>query len=224
MNNKDDMSQNIENSLTIVSQNNTAQLPAIANEIDSYYKQGAMLYAEAMGRYNIEIEKLQNSIKNATLAKTDEEKKFLEIKQELALDFRILEQLQDEFMQKLSSVEELNSEYKELVDEAQFTKLLLHKKRALAKVESKIEELEITYLSNELERINFLAKLEPKRRHIDTLKESLKELELEKEHFATTKLHQLPQMAFSSNELSQKNIEDDVVDASIVDEQIQQNS
>jgi hypothetical protein len=224
MNNKDDMSQNIENSLTIVSQNNTAQLPAIANEIDSYYKQGAMLYAEAMGRYNIEIEKLQNSIKNATLAKIDEEKKLLEIKQELALDFRILEQLQDEFMQKLSSVEELNSEYKELVDEDQFTKLLLHKKRELAKVESKIEELEITYLSNELERINFLAKLEPKRRHIDTLKESLKELELEKEHFATTKLHQLPQMAFSSNELSQKNIEDDVVDASIVDEQIQQNS
>jgi hypothetical protein len=224
MNNKDDMSQNIENSLTIVSQNNTAQLPAIANEIDSYYKQGAMLYAEAMGRYNIEIEKLQNSIKNATLAKIDEEKKLLEIEQELALDFRILEQLQDEFMQKLSSVEELNSEYKELVDEDQFTKLLLHKKRELAKVESKIEELEITYLSNELERINFLAKLEPKRRHIDTLKESLKELELEKEHFATTKLHQLPQMAFSSNELSQKNIEDDVVDASIVDEQIQQNS
>ena len=214
--NRDEIGENIGNSLTTVQNNKTAPLPAIANEIDSYYKQGAMLYAEAMGRYNIEIEKLQNRIEKSKSNKQEEETKLLALEQELALDYRVLEQLQDEFMQKLNSIEELNTEYKELVDEAGYAKLLSHKTRELHRVENKIDELEISYLSNELERINFLVKLEPKRRNIEVLAESVKELQLEKEHFATTKLHQLPQMAFSSNEIHKN---EEVVDASILEEE-----
>jgi chromosome segregation ATPase len=216
--NRNDISENVGNSLTIVQNNNTAeQLPVIANEIDSYYKQGAMLYAETMGRYNIEIEKLQNRIKRAKSNKHKEETKLLALEQELALDYRVLEQLQDEFMQKLNSIEELNAEYKELIDEAGYRKLLSHKTRELKRVENKIDELEISYLSNELEHINLLSKLEPKRRYIDTLVENIKELELEKEHFAVTKLHQLPQMAFTHNDNSHKNKE--VVDTSILEDE-----
>ncbi len=215
--NKEDITENIQNVLTLTSTTGTS-VPAIINEIDSYYKQGAIAYAEGVSRYNVEIEKLLNSIENAVNDKQKEETTLLALEQELAIDNRLLEQLQDEFMQKLQSIEELNTEYKELVDEAGYTKLLAQKRRELYKVQEKIDELELTYLSHELERINTLAILEPKRRYIDTLKENVKELELEKEHFASTKLHQLPQMGLAGNVVTNESSEE-IVDTSILEKE-----
>ena len=108
--------------------------------------------------------------------------------------------------------------YKEFVDEEGYTKLLTQKRRELHKVQEKIEELELAYLSHELERINTLAILEPKRRYIDTLKENVKELELEKEHFASTKLHQLPQMGLAGNKVTNENSEE-IVETSILEKE-----
>ena len=209
--NQEYITENIQNTLTLTSSSGTS-VPAIINEIDDYYKQGAIAYAEGVSRYNVEIEKLQNCIEKAVNDKQEEEKILLGLEQELAIDNRVLEQLQDEFMQKLHSIEELNTEYKELVDEAGYTKLLVKKRRELYKTEDKIEELEITYLSHELERINMLAILEPKRHTIDTLKEDIKELELEREHFASTKLHQLPQLGLANKESTEE-----IVDTSILE-------
>ena len=215
--NKDDITENIQNALTLTSAEGT-YVPAIITEIDNYYKQGAMAYAEGISRYNIEIEKLLNYIEKAVNDKQKEETTLLALEQELAIANRLLKQLQDEFMQKLNSIEELNTEYKELVDEAGYTKLLTRKTRELHKVEEKMEELEFTYLNHELERINALAILEPKRRYIDTLKENVKDLELEKEHFASTKLHQLPQMGLANNVVTKENSEE-IVDTSILEKE-----
>ena len=215
--NKEDITENIQNALTLTSTEGT-YVPAIINEIDNYYRQGAIAYAEGVSRYNVEIEKLLNSIENAVNDKQKEETTLLALEQELAIDHRLLEQLQDEFMQKLQSIEELNTEYKELVDEAGYTKLLTGKRKELYKVQDAIEELELTHLSHELERINCLEILEPKRREIDTLQESVKELELEKEHFASTKLHQLPQMGLANNVVTNENSEE-IVDTSILEKE-----
>ena len=211
--NKEYVAENIQNTLTLTSSSSTS-VPEIINEIDNYYKQGAIAYAEGISRYNVEIEKLRNCIEKAVNDKQKEEKILLVLEQELAIDNRVLEQLQDEFMQKLHSIEELNTEYKELVDEAGYTKLLVKKRRELYQIEEKIEALEITYLSHELERINTLTILEPKRQTIDTLKENIKELELEKEHFASTKLHQLPQLGLGNNENTEE-----IVDTSILEKE-----
>lgn len=209
--NQEYITENIQNTLTLTSSSGTS-VPAIINEIDDYYKQGAIAYAEGVSRYNVEIEKLLNCIEKAVNDKQKEEKILLGLEQELAIDNRVLEQLQDEFIQKIHSIEELNTEYKEFVDESGYTKLLAKKRRELYKTEDKIEELEITYLSHELERINMLAILEPKRHYIDTLKENIKELELEKEHFASTKLHQLPQLGLVNKENTEE-----IVDISILE-------
>jgi len=214
---KEDITQNIQNALALTSADGT-YVPAIISEIDNYYKQGTMVYAEGVSRYNVEIEKLLSRIEKAVNDKQKEEAALLVLEQELAIDHRLLEQLQDEFMQKLHSIEELNTEYKELVDEAGYTKLLTRKTRELHKVEEKMEEQEFTYLSHELERINALTILEPKRRYIDTLKENVKELELEKEHFASTKLHQLPQMGLASNVVNNENSEE-IVDTSVLEKE-----
>jgi len=209
--NNEYITENIQNTLTLTSSTGTS-VPAIINEIDNYYKQGTIAYAEGISRYNVEIEKLLNHMEKAVNDKQKEEKILLVFEQELAIDNRVLEQLQDEFMQKLHSIEELDTEYKELIDEAGYAKLLLQKRREVYKIEEKIEALEITYLSHELERINTLSILEPKRQTIDAIKENIKELELEKEHFASTKLHQLPQLGLVNNENTEE-----IVDTSILE-------
>ena len=207
---KEDINENIQKSLIHTLSNGT-NIPSIINEIDNYYKQGTLAYAEGISRYKIEIEKLLNSIEKTVNNKRKEETALLAIEQELAIDTRLLERHQDDFIQKLYSIEELNTEYKDVLDEAEYTKLLTGKTRELHKVQDEIEELELTYLNHELERINGLEILEPKRREIDTLQESVKELELEKEHFASTKLHQLPQMGLANNENDDELVDTDIV-------------
>ena len=208
---KEDINGNIQKAL-IQTLSNGTNIPSIINEIDNYYRQGTLAYAEGISRYKIEIEKLLNSIEKAVNDKQKEETALLAVEQELAIDTRLLEGLQDDFMQKLQSIEELNTEYKDVLDEAGYTKLLTGKRKELYKVQDAIEELELTYLSHELERINCLEILEPKRREIDTLQESVKELELEKEHFASTKLHQLPQMGLANYEDDEELLDADIVE------------
>lgn len=214
---KEDISENIQKALVHTVSQDTS-IPAIINEIDNYYRQGTLAYAEGISRYKVEIEKLLNSIEKAVNDKQKEEKALLAAEQELAIDTRLLEGLQDNFMQKLYSIEELNTEYKDVIDEAGYTKLLTGKTKELHKVQDEIEELELTTLKHELERINCLEILEPKRREIDILKESVKELELEKEHYASTKLHQLPQMGLANDVADHEN-DDELVDADIVEKE-----
>lgn len=215
---KEDINENIQKALIHTVSEGT-NIPAIINEIDNYYKQGTLVYAEGISRYRIEIEKLLNSIEKVVNDKQKEETALLAVEQELAIDTRLLERLQDDFMKKLHAIEELNTEYKDVLDEAEYTKLLKAKTRELHKVEDEIEELEITHLNHELERINCLEILEPKRLEIDILKENVKELELEKEHFALTKLHQLPMMGLANNSDNNEN-GDELVDADIVEKEI----
>jgi len=214
---KEDINGNIQKAL-IQTLSNGTNIPSIINEIDNYYRQGTLAYAEGISKYKIEIEKLLNSIEKAVNDKQKEETALLAVEQELAIDTRLLEGLQDDFMQKLHSTEELNTEYKDVLDEAEYTKLLTGKTRELHKVQDAIEELELTHLSHELERINCLEILEPQRREIDILKESVKELELEKEHYASTKLHQLPQMGLANDVVNNEN-DDELLDADIVEKE-----
>jgi chromosome segregation ATPase len=210
---KENISKNVHNSLTKTATNEIS-IPNIINEIDNYYKQGTLAYAEGVSRYKVEITKLLNHIEKLIAAKSKEENALKELEQELAINTRLLERIQDDFIQKVNSIEELNTEYKNVVKVSDYKKLLKRKTKELYKVQDEIEELELTYLNCELERINHLEVLEPKRREIEILKESKKELELEKEHFTSTKLHQLPLMASANTAV---NLDDDeMVDTDIV--------
>lgn len=218
MDNKKNITDEIKD-ISTVSSNNGMNMPMIINEIDNYYKQGAIIYTESLSRYTIEIEKLLSNIDKEVNNKQKEEEILLKIEQELEIDNRFMEQIQDEFMQKIYSIDELNNEYKGLIDEEGYKRILTQKRREVSKIKDKIDNLEITYLSHELERINYLATLEPKRKNIDTLKENLKELKLEKEHFGSTKLHQLPQMGLAYNEVTNGN-DDDIINISILEKNL----
>jgi len=201
-------------SLTTQTSTHGKSMSTIVHEIDNYYKKGALAYTEGLSRYKVEISKLKNKIKKLTDDKEKEEIALKNIEQELVVNTRFLERLQDEFIQKLNSIEELNNEYKNVVQEKEYKKLLTQKSKALYKVQDELEDLEVTQLNFELERINTLELLEPKRREIMRIVECSKELELEKEYFTSTKLHQLPLMGSVNTEVNLDNKE--IVDANII--------
>jgi len=211
---REDVAHTIQNVLSKASTKSTI-IPTIINEIDNYYKQGVLAYSEGINNYNLEIDKLQNLIDIEIKNKEKDEGTLLNIEQEIAIDARVLENLQDTFMQKINSIKELNIEYKELVDDRGYTKLLSRKTRELLQIQEELEALEITQLSHELERINSLHILEPKQKHIDSLKKNKKELILEKEHFASTKLHQLPLLGLTNTTVDLEK-DDEIVDTDIV--------
>jgi len=205
------MENRTNNSLT-KTDTHTSSVSAIVHEIDGYYKQGTVVYAEGIGRYKVEIEKLQNKIEDLIANKQKDEDRYKDIEQELVISARLLEHLQDEFMHKIHSIDELNIEYKDVLEASEYNTLIVRKSKELHRAEDEIESLEYAYLNYELERINQLEALKPKRKEIEMLKRDIKELELEKEYFASTKLHQLPLMGAVHTEIDDEN----AVDADIV--------
>jgi len=166
----------------------------VIQEIDKHVRQGILAYAEGIGRYTLEIEKLKAKIEGEKQKIKEEEEVLLVLEREVGYDEKLLQRHNDTFMRKVNSLQELNSEYKEMIDAKEYTKLFERKKHELQELEDEINALEMTLLDTELERINLLLKLEPKRNFIAELQCGLKELELEKEHFESTKLHQIPLM------------------------------
>ena len=178
---------------------------------ENYYKQGIIAYEEGIHRYVMEIEKLKNQINSQAKNNEKEKQALLVIESQITSEEKLLERLNEQFSQKVKSIEELKIEYRDMIDGAEYNKLLSRKKKELFEVLDEIEELEMTLLGKELERVNLLGKLEPRQRIIEEIEADLRELELEKEHFESTKLHQIPQLD------TKQNNPDDVVDTVIME-------
>jgi len=181
------------------------------SKTENYYKQGIRAYEEGIHQYVMEIEKLKNQINAQAKNNEKEEQALLVIESRIASEERLLERLNEQFSQKVKSIEELKIEYRDMIDGAEYNKLLSRKKKELFEVLDEIEELEITLLGKELERVNLLDKLEPRQRIIEELEANLRELELEKEHFESTRLHQIPQLH------TKENNSEDVVDTVVME-------
>lgn len=164
----------------------------VTTEIENHFRQGILAYAEGIRRYTLEIQKLKAQIDAEKKNIEKDEEVLLVLKREVGYDEKLLQKHNETFSLKINSLQELNSEYKDMLDEAEHTKIFKRKKDELQELQDEIDELEMTLLDAELEHINLLLKLEPKRNFIAELQGELKELELEKDHFESTKLHQIP--------------------------------
>lgn len=165
---------------------------ALITKIENHFKQGILAYAKGIRRYTLEIEKLKAQIETEKRNINTEEEVLVVLEREVGYDEKLLQKHNETFSLKINSLQELNSEYKDMLDEAEHTRLFKRKKDELQELLDEIDELETTLLHAELEHINLLLKLEPKRNFIAELQRELRELELEKDHFESTKLHQIP--------------------------------
>jgi len=194
--------------------NNSVTMQAIRT-IEQHFKQSTSAYIEKIQGYNIEMGKVKNSISSLEKSREKEENRLLEIQAKLNYETQLLERLNGDFLQHVKSVSELKNEYKETVDAQEYAKLLKNKENELRSLLDEIEELEIILLNGELERLNLFSKLEPKRQNIVELKVVLRDLELEKEHFESTKIHQIAQLGFMDDKEASVN-QDEVVDTIVL--------
>ena len=161
-------------------------------EIENHYREGIIAYTEGLSRYVLEISKLKANISTEKKLIEKDETLLLLLERGVGYDEKLLEKNNDTFSQKIHSLQELDREYKDMLENKEYQKLDTRKIHELQEILDEIEELEMMLLQRELERLNMLIKLEPKRRLIRELKSELTELRLDKEYFEATKIHQIP--------------------------------
>ncbi len=183
----------------------------VARDILKHYRDGIIAYSEGVSRYVLEISKLKAHISTEKKLIEKDEATLLVLERQVGYDEKLLHKYNNNFSKKINSIQELNREYKEMLDNAEYLKLDKRKLHELQEILDEIEELEMAVLQHELERVNLLLKLEPKRRVILALEKELKELKLDKVYFESTKLQQI---ALISNK---EKPEDTTVDTEVLE-------
>jgi len=173
-------------------------------ELENHYKQGTLLYAQRLQLYRTEIESIKHQIKTQKSSMVPEVEALKNVENNVIYDTRTLEKLHEKFSKHIDSIQELQTEYKEMLDKTAYNKIFKRKKQQLIIIEDEIESLEASLLAFELERLNVLSMLKPKEKVLEDLKLRLKQLELEKVHFESTQLYQLTQL--SLNQEKENNI------------------
>ena len=161
-----------------------------------HYRDRMLAFEEREHSYTLKIENLKVQIEKQKMEKEPEEQKLLMIERDLFHEEKTLETLNKKFKEQMHSLKELQVEYRPIIDPSEYHKLLQIKKENMKILLDEIDELELKVLNTELERLNCLEVLTPKRTALDALREALRMLELEKNHLDSSLLPQaasLPQ-------------------------------
>ena len=183
------------------------------HELENNYKNNALTYAKNIQDFSLQIEQCKSQIAQVMQDKEEEEMQVIFVKNELHHYEKLLQRLNESFSIEVKSMEELQSEYKEAVEKQDYEVIYTKKKEHLKNILDDIEEEENILLQKELERLNILLYLEPKRTRLKNLESQLHTLELNKQHYEATLLQQLTQI---------NPIEDikEIVEAVIMDDKI----
>ena len=212
---KSQLSEEKNASLTLVEHKTTELEPSsgkmsinLFQEIMEEYQNGLIEYKESIRKQSKEIKRLRDKIELLREEIAKEQSEILKAETELEFENRDYEELNHLFTQQVNSIEELRNHYKEVIDKEKYETLLESKKRELTLLLDKIEIREIALLKSELQRLNMVGSLEPKRKQLEEFKATLQELEMEKEHF---EISMLPQQFAGGKRGSDSNIVDTVL-------------
>jgi len=190
---------------------NTTKMQAIV-EITQYYQEKTQRYSNGIQAYNLEIEKIKIRIDEAIRDKIEEEEHFSRQASEVKYHARIVGESNDTFHQTILSLDELETEYKESMQASEYMRIIKKKKQSIHQLLVIISDQEEQLLAQELERLNILEMLTPKRKELEALQNKLKTLELEKKHFESSQLQQVIQLPTLST------AKEEVIDIDTVDE------
>ena len=203
-----DESQNIIQ----VKPNATQQVTAAIREVEAQYTKGTQVYAERLRHYTLEINRLKAEVQ-VLQDDTQEELALLKpIEDSILYSTRLLERLNEAFTQKITLIDTLKDEYENVVDKQTQNTIVDKQKKELYKILDEIEEQESQLLEDELQKLNILAILEPKQREIKELQKQINTLMLDKEHYETSKIMQIPTLSMSIED------EEEVVDIDVIEE------
>jgi len=192
------------------------ELASKIKEIDDLYQKGVIEYSESINRYNIELEKLRNEITITQEKSKKSENTLGNIEKSIEYQEQSLVALHQKFVQKTNSILELKTEYKDALDAQLYNATIKRKERDIFELIDEIEEMELSFLNKELQRINLEELLEPKRSLLEELNRNLKELELEKSYFESTGLQRLSRSNIEQQALEHLN-KKDFVDTEVME-------
>ncbi len=190
----EDKDENIEHAPVLTQETTISNAMQTIIKLTQHYQDSTLKYSQAIQNYNHEIEKIKAYITKAIESKSEEENIFLKCDNEVKYLSRVLEDTNAEFHKEIHALEELENEYRHSIDNSVYMRITLKKKQTLKKSLDKIEVQEEELLSQELERLNILDKLSPKRKEVEALQKELEHLELEKKHYESSKLQQVIQL------------------------------
>lgn len=192
------------------------QVTMALSNIDRHYQKEINAYAEELQQQILETEKIKNSISTLQKSIEEEETVYENLKYDIHYEMRLLERLNERFIQDAKLLGALQSFTVPDEHASHFSE----KKATLQYQLDEILETERSLLQKELERQNRLQKLEPVRKEIETLRYKLKEIELEKHFLETTKIHQISQLRQIQQTDSQQkdDNENNIVDTEIESE------
>ncbi len=196
--------------LSTTDMRNTISL--IAREIEDRYKEGVFAYIDAVANYTEEIEKLKHKILLQTQLNSEDEAALQKFQNEIFFEERTLERLNEQFAQKAISMEEFKTQYSTFMEEGARRQILSTKEKEILALNDEIEEFEMKLLAQELERLNLLETLEPKRQVLLGLEEALEALEWKKKHFESTQLQQIHALPSVKEVSAEEGNEEDIVD------------
>jgi len=198
------------------STNNIIMTARQANNMNNqdFYLKGLSVYAKKIKEYTLKIEKLKHKINNYAKQNEYAEQQLQEIENEIAFDDKLLERLNTDLLVKIESRVLLKDEL-ETIEDKSYLKIFERTNKELLTMIDEIETLEIVMLKKELNRLNMVSKLEPKKSKIEELEGYLKEFELEKEHYERTKIYEIPQLGLSEIQTEESEVEE-VIDTKIV--------
>ena len=159
-------------------------------EILEEYQNGVIEYKEGIRKQSREIKRLRDEIESLKEDISKEERLILKAETQQEFENKDYEALNHLFTQLINSIEELRSNYKEVIDEQKYDSIYKSKKRELTLLLDKIEIRELSLLKSELQRLNMVGLLEPKLKQLNALKATLQEIEVEKEHFEISMIPQ----------------------------------
>ena len=156
--------------------------------IDNAYKKSFSRYQEKLATFTLKIEQLKNRISLKKKSLEEEEQVVTLLENNLLHEEKNFEKLNGKCTQQIEALYALQTEYKNIINEAEYEKILFQKEGTLQVLLSEIEEQELSLLNIELERINRVNLLTPKQNSLKKLEEELKVLELEKIHCESSQL------------------------------------
>lgn len=168
-----------------------------APDIHGLYIMGTLRYTQKLQHLTLEIEKCKTQIEMQIQNNAAQEQQHADLQSEQDLEERLLERVHRAHLQKLDELITLEREYRQHLEAGEYQKIRTKKQDELQHTQEEIETLEHALLHRELERLNVLEKLTPKRATLTALQETLLSLEQDKSYLERTALQQIHQDAQS---------------------------
>ena len=187
---------------------NARQLPAQeTNEVSpvetalqvagELYRSGTAVYAEEIQRYDGEIASHKHRLAQQRARLEKEEKKLRTLETEIEVQLRMLERLDRDIHAKIDLLFSMKHTIAKESPKTYETFFRQERER-LHLMSDEAETMEIELLETELNRLNLLDTVLPLRHDIEQLEQRIRLLEMEKQAFQNSALHNLPKLALTN--------------------------